>query len=123
MKRPIALIILGLCITNLFALTPHTNKGELEEISLSQAMNELGLSEQEIKDINKEFYGVLEFNSYFPAVQEADYDSPVQIFKQTFQETNEILYRVMSYTVNQNHLRKVGYSKRDIIQMGNQSRI
>ena len=98
MKRPIALIILGLCITNLFALTPHINKGELEEISLSQAMNELGLSEQEIKDINKEFYGVLEFNSYFPAVQEADYDSPVQIFKQTFQETNEILYRVMSYT-------------------------
>ena len=98
LKRPIALIILGLCITNLFALTPHINKGELEQISLSQAMNELGLSEQEIKDINKEFYGVLEFNSYFPAVQEADYDSPVQIFKQTFQETNEILYRVMSYT-------------------------
>lgn len=98
MKRPLALIILGLCITNLFALTPYINKGELEEISLSQAMNELGLSEQEIKDINKEFYGVLEFNSYFPAVQEADYDSPVQIFKQTFQETNEILYRVMSYT-------------------------
>jgi hypothetical protein len=98
LKRLIALIILGLCITKFFALTPHINKGELEEISLSQAMNELGLSEQEIKDINKEFYGVLEFNSYFPAVQEADYDSPVQIFKQTFQETNEILYRVMSYT-------------------------
>ena len=98
LKRLIALIILGLCITKFFALTPHINKGELEEISLSQAMNELGLSEQEIKDVNKEFYGVLEFNSYFPAVQEADYDSPVQIFKQTFQETNEILYRVMSYT-------------------------
>ena len=98
MKRLIALIILGLCITNLFALTPHINKGELEEISLSQAMNELQLSEQEIKDINKEFYGVLEFNSYFPAVQEADYDSAVQIYKQTFKETDEILYRVMSYT-------------------------
>ena len=98
LKRPIALIILGLCITKFFALTPYINKGELEEISLSQAMNELGLSEQEIKDINKEFYGVLEYNSWFPAIQEADYDSPVQIFKQTFQETNEILYRVMSYT-------------------------
>lgn len=98
MKKILVVLLIEIYFTNLFALTPHINKGELEEISLSQAMNELGLSEQEIKDINKEFYGVLEFNSYFPAVQEADYDSPVQIFKQTFQETNEILYRVMSYT-------------------------
>ena len=98
MKKILVVLLIEIYFTNLFALTPHINKGELEEISLSQAMNELGLSEQEIKDINKEFYGVLEFNSYFPAVQEADYDSPVQIFKQTVQETNEILYRVMSYT-------------------------
>ena len=91
MKKILVVLLIEIYFTNLFALTPYINKGELEEISLSQAMNELGLSEQEIKDINKEFYGVLEFNSYFPAVQEADYDSPVQIFKQTFQETNEIL--------------------------------
>lgn len=98
MKKILVVLLIEIYFTNLFALTPHINKGELEEISLSQAMNELELSEQEIKDINKEFYGVLESNSYFPAVQEADYDSPVQIFKQTFQETDEILYRVMSYT-------------------------
>lgn len=98
MKKILVVLLIEIYFTNLFALTPHINKGKIEEISLVQGMKELQLSEQEIKDINKEFYGVLEFNSYFPAVQEADYNSPVQIFKQTFQETNEILYRVISYT-------------------------
>ena len=98
MKKKLVVLLIEIYFTNLFALTPYINKGEIEEVSLVQGMKEIQLSEQEIKDINKEFYGVLEYNSWFPAVQEADYDSSVQIFKQTFQETNEILYRVMSYT-------------------------
>ena len=98
MKMMIVSLIFGLLVAKGLALTPHTNKGKIEEISLVQGMKELQLSEQEIKEVNKEFYGVLEFNSYFPAVQEADYESPVQIFKQTFQETSETIYRVVSYT-------------------------
>ena len=66
-----------------FALTPHINKGKLTELTLEQAVKELQLSQKELQDINKEFYGVLEFNS---------------IFKQTFKETNEIIYRVISRT-------------------------
>lgn len=77
---------------------PAHKQRKIEEIPLVQGMKELQLSEQELKEINKEFYGVLEFNSWFPAVQEADYDSPVQIFKQTFQGTSETLYRVISCT-------------------------
>ena len=81
-----------------FALTPHINKGKLTELTLEQAVKELQLSQKELQDINKEFYGVLEFNSNFPPVQEADFDSEVHIFKQTFKETNEIIYRVISRT-------------------------
>ena len=81
-----------------FALTPHINKGKLTELPLEQAVKELQLSQKELQDINKEFYGVLEFNSNFPPVQEADFDSEVHIFKQTFKETNEIIYRVISRT-------------------------
>lgn len=81
-----------------FALTPHINKGKLTELTLEQAVKELQLSQKELQDINKEFYGVLEFNSNFPPVQEVDFDSEVHIFKQTFKETNEIIYRVISRT-------------------------
>lgn len=81
-----------------FALTPHINKGKLTELTLEQAVKELQLSQKELQDINKEFYGVLEFNSNFPPVQEADFDSEVHIFKQMFKETNEIIYRVISRT-------------------------
>ena len=81
-----------------FALTPHINKGKLTELTLEQAVKELQLSQKELQDINKEFYGVLEFNSNFPPVQKADFDSEVHIFKQTFKETNEIIYRVISRT-------------------------
>ena len=81
-----------------FALTPHINKGKLTELTLEQTVKELQLSQKELQDINKEFYGVLEFNSNFPPVQEADFDSEVHIFKQTFKETNEIIYRVISRT-------------------------
>ena len=102
MKKSIRFFVLlfFMCVftPSAFALTPHINKGRLEEISLSQGMKELGLSQKELKDINKDFYGVLEFHTNFPPVQEADFDSDVHIFKQTFKETNEIIYRVISRT-------------------------
>lgn len=98
LKRKIAFIIIGLFITKFFALTPHINKGKIEELTLIQGMDELKLSEKELKDINKEFFGVLEVNKEFPPVMEVDSSASIQIYKQTFDETNEIIYRVISYT-------------------------
>lgn len=97
MKKTILTGVIGLCAAGVFALTPHINKGHIEEISLAQATRELQLTEKELKDINKEFFGVLQFNKLFPPVIEADFDSPVQIFRQTFSGTNEVLYRVISH--------------------------
>ena len=98
MKKKIILFFMCAFMPCAFALTPHINKGKLTELPLEQAVKELQLSQKELQDINKEFYGVLEFNSNFPPVQEADFDSEVHIFKQTFKETNEIIYRVISRT-------------------------
>ncbi|EPF27556.1 hypothetical protein HMPREF1221_00370 [Treponema socranskii subsp. paredis ATCC 35535] len=98
MKKSIQFFVVLLSAIQVFALTPHINKGKLIELTLEQAVKELQLSQKELQDINKEFYGVLEFNSNFPPVQEADFDSEVHIFKQTFKETNEIIYRVISRT-------------------------
>jgi len=98
MKRIVTPLLIGFLVAELGALTPHINKGKLTELTLEQAVKELQLSQKELQDINKEFYGVLEFNSNFPPVQEADFDSEVHIFKQTFKETNEIIYRVISRT-------------------------
>ena len=98
MKKSIQFFVVLLSAIQVFAFTPHINKGKLTELTLEQAVKELQLSQKELQDINKEFYGVLEFNSNFPPVQEADFDSEVHIFKQTFKETNEIIYRVISRT-------------------------
>ena len=98
MKKKILLFFMCVFMSCAFALTPHINKGKLTELTLEQAVKELQLSQKELQDINKEFYGVLEFNSNFPPVQEADFDADVHIFKQTFKETNEIIYRVISRT-------------------------
>ena len=98
MKKSIQIFVVLLSAIQVFAFTPHINKGKLTELTLEQAVKELQLSQKELQDINKEFYGVLEFNSNFPPVQEADFDSEVHIFKQTFKETNEIIYRVISRT-------------------------
>lgn len=97
MKKLIQILAFLLSSTQLFAFMPHINKGAIEEISMAQATRELQLTEKELKDINKEFFGVLQFNKLFPPVIEADFDSPAQIFRQTFSETNEVLYRVISY--------------------------
>ena len=98
MKKSIQFFVVLLSAIQVFAFTPHINKGKLTELTLEQAVKELQLSQKELQDINKEFYGVLEFNSNFPPVQKADFDSEVHIFKQTFKETNEIIYRVISRT-------------------------
>ena len=98
MKKSIQFFVMLLSAIQVFAFTPHINKGKLTELTLEQAVKELQLSQKELQNINKEFYGVLEFNSNFPPVQEADFDSEVHIFKQTFKETNEIIYRVISRT-------------------------
>ena len=95
MKKLIQILAVLSSATQLFAFTPHINKGHIEEISVAQATRELQLTEKELKDINKEFFGVLQSNN-FPPVMEADFDSPAQIFRQTFSETNEVLYRVIS---------------------------
>lgn len=81
LKRKIAFIIIGLWITKFFALTPHINKGRIEELTLIQGIDELKLSEKELKDINKEFFGVLEVNKEFPPVMEVDSSASVQIYK------------------------------------------
>ena len=98
MKKKIVLFFMCAFMPCAFSFIPHINKGKLTELPLEQAVKELQLSQKELQDINKEFYGVLEFNSNFPPVQEADFDSEVHIFKQTFKETNEIIYRVISRT-------------------------
>lgn len=95
MKKLIQILAVLSSATQLFAFTPHINKGRIEEISVARATRELQLTEKELKDINKEFFGVLQSNN-FPPVMEADFDSPAQIFRQTFSETNEVLYRVIS---------------------------
>lgn len=108
LKRKIAFIIIGLWIAKFFALTPHINKGRIEELTLIQGIDELKLSEKELKDINKEFFGVLEVNKEFPPVMEVDSSASVQIYKQTFDETNEIIYRVISYTTEGEPLNRFG---------------
>jgi len=123
MKKSIRFFVLlfFMCVftSSAFALTPHINKGRLEEISLSQGMKELGLSQKELKDINKDFYGVLEFHTNFPPVQKADFDSEVHIFKQTFKETNEIIYRVISRTKETVPFNRTGIFQKGYYSKGN----
>lgn len=59
MKKLIQILAVLSSATQLFAFTPHINKGRIEEISVAQATMELQLTEKELKDINKEFFGVL----------------------------------------------------------------
>lgn len=96
----ISMVLALLSTTQLFAFTPHINKGRIEEISVAQACAEMRIPEAELKELNKEFYGVLEDNNdVFPATVEVAQGSPIQIFRQTFAETDEVLYRVFLKTV------------------------
>lgn len=96
----ISMVLALLSTTQLFAFTPHINKGRIEEISVAQACAEMRIPEAELKELNKEFYGELEDNNdVFPATVEVAQGSPIQIFRQTFAETDEVLYRVFLKTV------------------------
>ncbi|MCQ2242202.1 NADase-type glycan-binding domain-containing protein [Treponema sp.] len=99
MKKTIFLITLNLvCILNLFSITPHINKGKLEPISMEQACQEMKISAAEIKDLNKKFYGYFESFDFFPELEELVDDTNYEIYRQSFSETNEVLYRVLFYT-------------------------
>ena len=45
--------------SSMFAFTPHINKGTIEEISIEKACSELGITEAELKEFNKDFFGRL----------------------------------------------------------------
>ncbi len=42
--------------SSMFAFTPHINKGSIEEISIEKACSELGITEAELKEFNKDFF-------------------------------------------------------------------
>lgn len=99
MKRKIFFIVLNLiCVFKIFAITPHINKGRLEQISLEQACQEMKVSAVEIKEFNKKFYGYFESFDFFPELEELVDDATYEIYKQSFSETNEVLYRVLFST-------------------------
>lgn len=101
-KHLVVSVALALSATQLFAFTPHINKGRIEEISVAQACAEMKIPEAELRELNKDFYGVMEDNNDFPASVKVTQDSPIQIFRQTFAETDEVLYRVFSKAIETN---------------------
>ena len=101
-KHLVISMALTLSATQLFGFTPHINKGRIEEISVAQACAEMKIPEAELKELNKDFYGVMEDNNDFPASVKVTQDSPIQIFRQTFAETDEVLYRVFSKAIETN---------------------
>ena len=100
MKKNFLLCYLIFTVTVVFAFTPHINKGKITELTLGQAEKELNLSEIEIKELNKEYFGFLETFTNFPPMEEVIPDGLFLIYKQTFDETNETLYRVFIETSN-----------------------
>lgn len=118
MKRVFLFIFLGFLTANIFSITPHINKGQLEELSLSQALKELQITENELQQLDKDFFGVLEENNNFPPVQEVNHDEKVQVFKQTFKETDEIFYRVILYTEEQIPSGRFGYFQKGYYSKG-----
>ena len=102
MKKYVQIFAILLSATQLFAFTPHINKGRIEEISVAQACAEMKIPEAELRELNKDFYGVMEDNNDFPASVKVTQDSPIQIFRQTFAETDEVLYRVFSKAIETN---------------------
>lgn len=80
--------------SSMFAFTPHINKGSIEEISIKKACSELGITEAELKEFNKDFFGHVENSTDFPSAEKPSKSTKYQVFKQTFTETKEKLYRV-----------------------------
>lgn len=83
-------IIASMLNSLIFAITPHINKGSLNKISVETACADLKISPEKLKrfeiEYTKNFFDLI-FNGF--KVEKID------IFRQTFTETNDVLYRVM----------------------------
>ena len=91
-------LVISMALALLSAFTPHINKGKIAQISLQQALEEMRVSESELKELNKNCFGYLDRTLYFPPSEiEAEEKAP-EIYRQTFEETTEILYRVFIAT-------------------------
>lgn len=116
MKKSIQIFVVLLSAIQVFAFTPHINKGSIEEISLSQAIKEMKISETELKELHKEFFGYFEIFDNFPELEKIAENSKYMVYKQSFAETNEKLYRVFFETCDmyneqtKNLFQKIYYS-------------
>ena len=116
MKKSIQIFVVLLSAIQVFAFTPHINKGSIEEISLSQAIKEMKISETELKELHKEFFGYFEIFDNFPELEKIAENSKYTVYKQSFAETNEKLYRVFFETCDmyneqtKNLFQKIYYS-------------
>ena len=100
MKNILTIVFMGILGVQLFALTPHINKGKLTELTLEQAVKELQLSEQELRKLDKEFFTRIGEKFYigFPRGEKLIENESALVFKQTFTETKEYLIRVFIKT-------------------------
>ncbi|MDE7291801.1 MAG: hypothetical protein K2N58_07120 [Treponemataceae bacterium] len=97
-KHLVVSMTLALSATQLFAFTPHINKGRIEEISVARACAEMKIPEAELKELNKNCFLYLDSTLYFPPTEIATEEKVPEIYKQTFEETTEVLYRVFIAT-------------------------
>lgn len=94
MRKIFFLLMTILLQSSMFAFTPHINRGKNEEISIEKAYSELRITEAELKEFNKEFFGHIETSTDFPSSEKLSQNTEYRVFKQTFTETKEKLYRV-----------------------------
>lgn len=94
----ISMALALLSATRLSAFTPHINKGKIAQISLQQALEEMRVSESELKELNKNCFRYLDSTLYFPLSEIVVEEKAPEIYRQTFEETTEILYRVFIAT-------------------------
>ena len=97
-KHLVISVTLALSATQLFAFTPHINKGRIEEISVARACAEMKIPEAELKELNKNCFLYLDSTLYFPPTEIAAEEKVPEIYKQTFEKTTEVLYRVFIAT-------------------------
>ncbi|MBD5433989.1 MAG: hypothetical protein HDR35_06840 [Treponema sp.] len=98
MKKLIQILAVLSSATQVFAFTPHINKGRIEEISVARACAEMKIPEAELKELNKNCFLYLDSTLYFPPTEIAAEEKVPEIYKQTFEETTEVLYRVFIAT-------------------------
>lgn len=94
MKRLFLILMTILLQTPMFAFAPHINRGSFEGISIEKACSELRITESELKEFNKDFFGHVEYTTDFPLSEKVSRNTTYQVFKQNFTETKEKLYRI-----------------------------